>query len=49
MTDAPAVAATAATATAAPMIPYMWKLWNRNISWMRNQDTTCALVITTPK
>ena len=21
----------------------MWKAWNRNISWMRNQDTTSGL------
>ena len=30
------------------MIPYMWKAWNRNISWIRNQDTTSALMSTSP-
>jgi hypothetical protein len=39
----------AATATAVPMIPYMWKLWNRNISWIRNQDTTSLWTKTTPR
>ena len=36
--------------TSAPAItPYMWKLWKRNISWMRNQEMTSPFVITTPK
>ena len=33
---------TAAVNTAVPMMPYMWKASNRNISWMRNHETTSA-------
>ena len=40
---------TIATARAVAMTPYMWKAWNRNISWIRNQDTTSPLVATMPK
>ena len=38
----------APTATADPITPYMWKLWKRNISWIRNQEMTSALVTMMP-
>ena len=30
------------------MMPYMWKASNRNISWMRNQETTSDSTMTEP-
>src|SRR5688500_2251134 len=38
-----------AVGSAGAKIPNMCQPWNRNISWMRNQEMTSALVITTPK
>ena len=35
--------------TAVKMIPYMWKDWKRNISWIRYQDTASDFTITMPK
>ena len=39
----------AATTMALMMMPYMWNAWNRNISWILNQEMTSALVRVMPK
>ena len=37
------------TIIARPIIPYIWKSWKRNISWILNQDTTSDFTNTKPK